>query len=97
MSVDDKQTKALFDLMYDIRDRTTRIEAETSRLNIIEKKADRSDEKSNEALLRVNANEKEVEKTNQALDKTQDNMRSMWITAIGFAISIIGLALKIFL
>lgn len=90
MSVEPNQTKELFELMYDIRDRTTRIEAETSRLNIIEKKADRSEAKSNEALIKSNANEKEIE-------KTQENMRWMWGTAITIVLGLLGLTLKIFI
>lgn len=97
LSVDNDQTKELFNLMYEVRDRTTRIEAETQRLGTIERKVDKADTKANEALLKSNNNEKENEKTNQALEKTQDNMRNMWLTFIGFAISIISLAVKIFM
>lgn len=88
MSVDNNQTKELFNLMYEVRDRTTRIEAETSRLGIIEKTANKADGKANEALLRAKSNEKEI-------DSTQSNIRWLWGTAITIVLGVAGIFLKI--
>lgn len=97
MSVDNDQTKELFELMYDIRDRTTRIEAETSRLSVIEEKSDRAEAKANEAILKSNANEKEIEKVDARIDRTGENIKWMWTTAITIILAVIGLAFKIFI
>lgn len=91
MSVEPNQTKELFSLIHEIRDRTTRIEAETSRLNIIEKKADRAESKSNEALIKSNANEKDIE-------KVDSNIKWLWTTSIGsvgIGLTVVGIIIKL--
>lgn len=95
MSVNDHQTKELFELMYDIRDRTTRIEAETSRLNIIEKKSDKASTAANEALLMSNANEKEIEKVDNRIDRTENNIKWLWTTAITILLGLAGIVASI--
>lgn len=95
MCVEPNQTKELFELMYDIRDRTTRIEAETSRLNIIEKKSDRATSTASEALLMSNANEKEIEKVDNRIDRTENNIKWLWTTAITLLLGIAGIIVSV--
>src|SRR5699024_1391443 len=70
MSVDNDKTRELFDLMYEVRDRTTRIETETGRLAIIEEKADRAEVKANEAKLISHSNEKEIDRIDATIKWT---------------------------
>lgn len=91
MSVNPNETKQLFDLMYDIRDRTTRIETETSRLKHIEKKADNAESIASEALYKSNTNARELE-------RAQSNVKWLWgtaLTIVGIVLSVVGVLIKI--
>lgn len=83
MSVDNDQTKELFDVMHEIRDRTTRIETKTDRLEIIEEKADAAKTIANKAEQRSKTNADDI-------DKTNDQIKWLWTTAI----AIVGLFLS---
>ena len=90
MSVDNDQTRELFDLMYEVRDRTTRIETETGRLAIIEEKADRAEVKANEAKLMSNNNEKEI-------DRIDGTIKWTWGIVVTIVLSVASLAVKVFI
>lgn len=90
MSVDNDQTRELFDLMYEVRDRTTRIETETGRLSIIEEKADRAEVNANEAKLMSHSNEKEI-------DRIDGTIKWTWGIVVTIVLSVASLAVKVFI
>lgn len=90
MSVDNDKTRELFDLMYEVRDRTTRIETETGRLSIIEKKADRAEKIANESKLLTKNNEKEIERIDGTIKWT-------WGLVVTIVLGVAGLAVKVFI
>lgn len=100
-NVDNNQTRELFDLMYDIRDRTTRIETETKRLSIIEKKAEKADDKANEALLKSENNGKEISRVEQdgdeRINKIESNIKWTWGLVVTIILGVAGMAIEIFI
>lgn len=67
--MDDKQK--LYELLYETRDRTIRIETQTERLQLVESKADKAIGNSKQALTESEANREQI-------NKTQNNIKWQW-------------------
>jgi hypothetical protein len=89
MSVQPNETEKLFEVIYDIRDRVTRIEEKQNRMAHIEEKTDNAHDTSNRALLKSKANEKEIQ-------NVKNSSRWAWGTFFAFMIMVVGASIKLF-
>jgi hypothetical protein len=89
MSVQPNETEKLFEVIYDIRDRVTRIEEGQKRQGQIEEKADAANKTANEALLKSQTNENEIR-------NVKTSSRWAWGTFFAFMIMVVGASIKLF-
>jgi hypothetical protein len=89
MSVEQNETEKLFEVIYDIRDRVTRIEEGQKRQGQIEEKADAANKTANEALLKAQTNENEIR-------NVKTSSRWAWGTFFAFMIMVVGALIKLF-